>query len=109
MPASAATNLVKNGSFETNSGPGIIFNIPGGPTTTVADWSFTRPSPTEGFAAVATYDQAYAGTTNGMNWWGVAPAYRNGNGLSCSPDGGYFFSTTATHSILYAWLKPSQD
>ena len=90
MPASAATNLVKNGSFETNTGPGKIFD--GFPDKTVANWSFTRPSPNEGFAGIQTYAQGLANATNGINWWGVKPGFQNANGFVDSPDGGYFLS-----------------
>ena len=93
MPASAATNLVNNGSFENNSGPGIVYGNTSGYYigTTVPDWYFVKPSTNTPFAGVDNYAHARTNTSQAAQFWGAAPGYQNGNGFSASPDGGYFW------------------
>jgi hypothetical protein len=93
MPVSAATNLVKNGSFENNSGPGIVYGNTSGYYigTNVPDWYFVKPSTNTPFAGVDNYDHARTNTSQAAQFWGAAPGYQNGNGFSSSPDGGYFW------------------
>ena len=93
MPASAATNLVKNGGFETNGGPGIVYGNPTGYflDTTVADWYFQKPPSNEPFAGVDNYAHAMTNTSQAILLWGARPGYQNGNGFSASPDTGYFW------------------
>ncbi|MEI6111483.1 MAG: hypothetical protein WCP63_07390, partial [Cyanobium sp. ELA712] len=87
MPASAGTNLVKNGGFEANGGPGATaYN----PTPMVLDdWTF---SPNGRYAGIDTEAHAYTNTTQQVKFWGASPGYQNGNGFSGSPDGGYFYA-----------------
>ena len=93
MQASAATNLVNNGSFENNSGPGIVYANTSGYYigTTVPDWYFVKPSTNTPFAGVDNYAHARTNTSQAAQFWGAAPGYQNGNGFSGSPDGGYFW------------------
>jgi hypothetical protein len=91
MPAQAATNLVQNGSFETNSGPGVFFGNGGYyQPTTIANWVVEAPTSTP-LAGLDTYAHAITNTTQAIQLWGAAPGYQNGNGFSGSPDGGYYF------------------
>jgi len=93
MPVSAATNLVMNGSFENNSGPGIVFGNTSGYYigTDVPDWYFVKPSTNTPFAGVDNYAHAITNTSQAPQLWGASPGYQNGNGFSSSPDGGYFW------------------
>ena len=81
MPASAATNLVKNGSFETNGGPGAQY------LTTLADWTYGG-----GLASLDTAANAFTNSSAKIQFWGASPGYQNGNGFTGSPDGGYFWA-----------------
>jgi hypothetical protein len=86
MPASAATNLVKNGSFESNGGPGATEY--GTYRITLDDW-FISP---RGFMGLDT--EANAKTNVGPEpilLWGASPDYPSDNGFTGSPDGGYFW------------------
>ena len=84
--AAHADNLVLNGSFELNGGPGQIGN-----DTTLADWSVPAPSG----SYVFLFNPGSADTTgvNGeygnLQLWG--PNNGSPNGLpATSPDGGYY-------------------
>jgi hypothetical protein len=101
MPASAATNLVKNGDFEINGGPGASqYNpIP----MVLNDWIF---SPSSRFAGIDTEAHAYTNNTQNIMFWGAAPGYQNGNGFKGSPDGGYFYAADG-HPSFRGYL--SQD
>ena len=94
MPASAGTNLVKNGGFEANGGPGAtVYN----PTPMVLDdWTF---SPNGRFAGIDTEAHAYTNTTQQVKFWGASPGYQNGNGFSGSPDGGYFYAADGNYAF----------
>ena len=87
MPVSAATNLVRNGGFESNGGPGATaYN----PTQMVLDdWTF---SPSGRFAGIDTEAHAYINDSQNIRFWGASPGYQNGNGFKGSPDGGYFYA-----------------
>jgi hypothetical protein len=81
-----ATNLVLNGSFEINGGPGQV-----GFNTTLANWSVTPGSNYEFLYAPGTADTGSAAVGQyGQNpLWG--PGNGSANGLpATSPDGGYF-------------------
>jgi hypothetical protein len=84
-PAQAATNLVQNGSFESNAGPGYIFQNP------IANWTLVNTA-TSGISinAINTFQQLQTGTSTPIPLWGVSPGYTNGNGIRNSNDGGYF-------------------
>lgn len=84
-PAQAATNLVQNGSFETNSGPGYIFQNP------ISNWTLVNTA-TSGISinAINTFQQLQNNTSTPIPLWGVSPGYTNGNGIRNSNDGGYF-------------------
>lgn len=86
VPVSAATNLVKNGGFESNGGPGATQY--GSYRITLDDWIM---SPT-GFMGLDTYANANINTSEPIQFWGAAPGYKNGNGFTGSPDGGYFWA-----------------
>jgi hypothetical protein len=93
MPASAATNLVKNGSFESNGGPGVVYVFIGGgyqQPTTLSDWYFNFPTNMP-LAGVDTYAHSMTNTSQAIQFWGASPGYQNGNGFKASPDGGYFW------------------
>jgi hypothetical protein len=93
MPASAATNLVKNGGFELNGGPGVVSGNGGYyQQTTVNDWYFTFPTSTP-LAGVDTYAHSMTNTSQAIQFWGAAPGYQNGNGFQASPTGGYFWAS----------------
>ncbi len=91
--ASAATNLVANGNFETNGGSGQVnFN------TTLASWTvnpgksnydflFGPGAGTSGTMADTIGD---IGTHGLLKFWG--PGDGANNGLSLSPAGGYFLA-----------------
>ncbi len=81
LPASAATNLVKNGSFEVNGGPGAQY------LTTLSDWSYGG-----GLASLDTEANAFTNNSKKIQFWGASPGYQNGNGFKGSPDGGYFWA-----------------
>ena len=107
MPASAATNLVKNGSFENNPGPGATefndanYSIRG----QLPDWTMSN----NGFMGLDSYTTATTntyinncsipgspsscenGTRRNITLWGATPGYQNGNGFQGSPDGGFFW------------------
>ena len=92
-PAQAA-NLVQNGGFENNSGPGYVSNHP------ISNWTMTNiGSSGVGINSVATFAQLQAGAPCSppysscaipIGLWGVTPNYVNGNGIRDSNDGGYF-------------------
>jgi hypothetical protein len=92
--ASATVNLVKNGGFEMNGGPGQV----NGPTT-LAFWTakpatqnydfLFKPAPgVSGTDADTTGVLAASGQT--IKLWG--PGDGSANGLTLSPDGGYFLA-----------------
>jgi hypothetical protein len=93
-PAQAATNLVQNGSFEINSGPGYVAEHP------ISNWSMIFiGSSIRDINAVNTFEQLAAGSScsppyttcaTPIGLWGVSPGYVNGNGIRASNDGGYF-------------------
>ena len=98
MPASAATNLVKNGSFEMNTGPGVVSGNGGYyQGTTIADWYYQFPTSSP-LAGVDTYAHSITNTSQAIQFWGAAPGYQNGNGFSGSPDGGYFWAADGADS-----------
>ena len=84
-----ATNLVLNGSFENNGGPGQV-----GFNTTLTDWSTTAPGSSYAFVyapgtADGTSGPAPTGQYGQNPLWG--PNNGSANGLpATSPDGGYF-------------------
>ena len=83
--AQAATNLVQNGSFESNSGPGYISGRP------ITNWTMVNIATTGiSINAINTIGQLQAGTSDPIPLWGVSPGYTNGNGFRNSNDGGYF-------------------
>ncbi len=88
-PAQALTNLVKNGGFETNSGPGFIFY--GHPIT---DWTLINISGSgSSVNAVNTLSQLSSNPYNSITpiaLWGVSQGYVNDNGFRNSSNGGYF-------------------
>ena len=108
LPASAATNLVKNGSFENNPGPGATafndadYSIRG----QLPDW--TMPT-NYGFMGLDSYTTAttntyrnncgipgspsscWNGGPRSITLWGATPGWQNGNGFQGSPDGGFFW------------------
>lgn len=95
--ASAAVNLVTNGSFETNAGNGQL-----GYNTSAAGWSVADPStyssyvfifnPTSGGTSLTSADQGGANGISGqVAIWG--PDNGSNNGLTVSPDGGAFISS----------------
>jgi hypothetical protein len=81
MPAQAATNLVKNGSFEINGGAGVQW------LTTLADWNYGS-----GLASLDTEALAFTNSSRQIQFWGASPGYQNGNGFTGSPDGGFFWA-----------------
>ena len=92
--ASASVNLVKNGGFEINGGPGQV----NGPTT-LAFWNakpanknydflFKPAAGASGTDADTTGVLAASGQT--IKLWG--PGDGSANGLTLSPDGGYFLA-----------------
>ena len=107
LPASAATNLVKNGSFENNPGPGATeyndanYSIKG----QLPDWTMSN----YGFMGLDSYTTAttntyinncgipgstspcWNGGPRSITLWGATPGWQNGNGFQGSPDGGFFW------------------
>jgi hypothetical protein len=106
-PVQAATNLVKNGSFESNSGPGYVSSHP------IQDWTHINTA-TSGVSinAINTFAQLQANTSTPIPLWGVSPTYLNGNGIRNSNDGGYFLIAdgwpqyTAIFEQVIAGLTP---
>jgi len=85
MPGLAATNLVKNGSFEANGGPGAT--VYGTYRITLDDW-FISPT---GFMGLDTEANAKSNVgPEPIKLWGASPDYPSDNGFTGSPDGGYF-------------------
>ncbi len=83
VPA-AASNLVVNGSFESNGGNGQV-NY----TTTLAGWSLNNPSYTFVFAPGTADTTGATGQYGFLALWG--PGNGSANGLpATSPDGGYY-------------------
>jgi hypothetical protein len=104
MPASAATNLVKNGNFESNGGPGVVYVfVDGGyhQQTTLSDWYFYYPSPLP-LAGVDTYAHSITNTTQAIQFWGAAPGFQNGNGFRGSSNGGYFWASDGSENFRVA-------
>jgi len=83
--ASAAVNLVSNGSFEINSGSGQI-----GSPSTVADWSVPSGGYTWVYTSAASAQAGAPGQYGPLSLWG--PNNGSANGLTESPDGGSFIA-----------------
>jgi hypothetical protein len=98
--AQAATNLIQNGGFEINGGPGFIDLPPAeaGPqalATTIANWSSDRDVPAGrwGFNQVTSLAWLNSQNYYYFGLWGATPGYQNGNGFTTSPNGGWFVSS----------------
>jgi len=105
MPASAATNLVKNGGFEQNTGPGVVSGNGGYyQQTTISDWYYYFPTSSP-LAGVDTYAHSITNTSQAIQFWGAAPGYQNGNGFQASPTGGYFWASDGAPDYRVALLQ----
>ena len=86
-PAQAA-NLVQNGGFESNSGPGYVSGNP------ITNWTLINTASTGiSINAINTLAQLQAAgqTANTpIPLWGASASYMNGNGFRNSNNGGYF-------------------
>ena len=86
-PAQAA-NLVQNGGFENNSGPGYVFANP------ITNWTLNNTASSGvSINAINTLAQLQAaGNTSStpIPLWGASAGYVNGNGFRNSNNGGYF-------------------
>ena len=94
-----ATNLVQNGSFETNGGVGQLIGV-----TTATGWT-SGPSPTffEGYS----YNFIMNGNADSTGFTAVAPsatyslwgpAHSANNGFTTSPDGGFFLGSNGAYA-----------
>jgi len=94
--AQAADNLVKNGGFEVNGGPGFIdWPQPPHPQvkeTTLSDWinDHDLPNGSWGFNVVTNLAWLQQQNYYVPGLWGATPGYQNGNGITGSPSGGWF-------------------
>jgi hypothetical protein len=71
VPASAAVNLIKNGSFELGTDPGSILKVTGANTTTVTDWGVNAGQ--QFFYAGDVYDAAAGVRSIDLSGVGAAP------------------------------------
>ena len=93
--AHAAPNLVQNGGFETNGGPGFIDHT-GAPhpqvlPTTVANWS--NGSYGWRFNMITSLPWLQSQNSYYPGLWGATNPYQNGNGFTTSPNGGWFVAS----------------
>jgi hypothetical protein len=109
MPAQAATNLVQNGSFENNLGPGATEFNDANYTIRGKLPNWTMNTGNTGFMGLDSYATATtntyitncsipgsppscsSGDVRSIRLWGATPGWQNGNGFQGSPDGGYFW------------------
>ena len=98
-PAQAAPNLVQNGGFEVNGGPGFV-NVPGTPSdprilyTTLSGWINNSDRPGSWPFNILTnlpYLQSQNYYYPGL--WGATLGFQNGNGFTTSPNGGWFIAS----------------
>ncbi|MFN7898525.1 MAG: hypothetical protein ACK5N0_02505 [Synechococcaceae cyanobacterium] len=103
VPVFVMTNLVKNGSFESNGGPGeTAFNST---EITLEDWIIS----TNGFMELDAEDHSGINDTQSIMFLGGSPGCQNGNGFTGSPDGGYLGQPMATLPSAEGWGKRSRD
>ncbi len=98
-PAQAAPNLVQNGGFEVNGGPGFI-DWTGTPhpqvkVTTLNNWinNHDIPAGSWGFNVVTSLPWLQSQNYYVPGLWGATPGYQNGNGFTTSPNGGWFIES----------------
>lgn len=109
LPASAQ-NLVVNGSFEDNPGPGATEFNDANYTIRGRLPGWTMNTGNVGFMGLDSYDTAttntyrnncsipgspascWNGGPRSITIWGATPGWQNGNGFQGSPDGGFFWS-----------------
>jgi MYXO-CTERM domain-containing protein len=94
--AHAGPNLVQNGGFETNGGPGFIdWNQAPHPQvrqTTAANWQ--NGSYGYRYNIIASLANLQATSDYYVfGLWGATPGYQNGNGFTTSPNGGWFLQS----------------
>jgi hypothetical protein len=93
--AQAAPNLVQNGGFEINGGPGFIDGAqtdPRAKNTTAANWTndFDIPAGSWGFNLITSVPYLQSQDFYYPGLWGATPGFQNGNGFTTSPNGGWF-------------------
>lgn len=98
--AQAAPNLVQNGGFETNGGPGFIDMPPSEANanvlaTTLANWVNPRdiPAGSWGFNIVTSLGWLQSQNYYYPGLWGATPGFQNGNGFTNSSNGGSFIAS----------------
>ena len=95
-PAQAAPNLVQNGDFEVNGGPGFIdftgASHPQVKVTTLSNWinNHDIPAGSWGFNGVTSLPWLQSQNYYYPGLWGATLGFQNGNGFTTSPNGGWF-------------------
>ena len=97
--AQAAPNLVQNGGFETNGGPGFIdFSTSTDPRvriTTAANWAsdIDNAAGRWGFNIITSLPYLQSQNYYYPGLWGATPGFQNGNGFKASTNGGWFVAS----------------
>ena len=74
------------------SAPGVYsYDVSTGYGPSVAEWTYTSPTPTDFFSAILSSGQRLP----------------NGNTLICDGDSGYFFEITPTNQIVWEYINPN--